>query len=159
MNKTVFLLILCLLFLGALAGYFTSPVHDQAEPTARSENWRTPARPSSTETLLDETSKRALTANLLPKPRDYMPSNDLDTPVSNGDQEGPIPFPRILSTARIDGEFSAQLSLDSGELISVQVGDTLNGDWEILEITLSAVKAKRNGGVFQIDLGNNLLVQ
>ena len=61
-----------------------------------------------------------------------------------------LKFPMILATANIDGEIAVSLKSGSGKIVTVTVGDEVDGTWIIESASLDGIVISRDGVLTEI---------
>lgn len=64
---------------------------------------------------------------------------------AEAEQARNLKFPMILATANLDGEIAVSLKSASGKIVTVTVGDEVDGTWIIESASLEGIVVSRDG--------------
>lgn len=149
MMRRHFLFLAILAGLGLALGFLLSPNSAETRDRAESDQWRPPVAPVDYSNSVDRFRSDLLRSGLFPVEPDADISAETANPVES--EQGPD-FPTILSVARIDGEYAAQVRLQDRSITSVRAGDVLPGDWVVNDVTFDQVVALRDGELVTFDI-------
>ncbi|WOR15356.1 hypothetical protein RYZ27_01590 [Hyphomonas sp. FCG-A18] len=145
MSKPVLFAIIACLVGGAAFGFLTSTPDAAGEAASRSDRWDTPKTPIDYSQSASRFRQALITASMFPEPRTpFVDEALIEKETAIAEAEGP-PFPQILSVARIDGIYTAQVRRADGKLVNATVGDQFEGGWQVLEVSMNHLSAERDG--------------
>lgn len=148
-----------ILFLAILTGlgFGIGLISPSVEPETRErraqDQWRTPILPIDYSNSVERFRADLNGSGLFPVSEDDLATSD-DTIAANELIDTRPDFPQILSIARIDGVYTAQVRLDDQSITSVRSGDMLPGDWIVQDVTFAQIYASRDGETVQVDTAN-----